>query len=160
MARLANPLVYDLLAIADALAAQTGRMSLRKAGMRRTVSSAHYAVFHLLCFVCASELVGWSRTEVLDPVYRLLDHGNAKRRLSGRDAAALAPTIFEIGTKFADLQEARHVADYSPPALPVRHDETLSLIAVAKQTVSLIESLEPEDRLKLAVVLIAKPRQA
>lgn len=160
MARLGSPLVYGFLATADILAAQAGSTNLRKAGMRRAVSSAYYAVFHALCFVCASEFVGWSRTEMLDPVYRLLDHGTAKRRLIGRDAAALIPEILEIGTKFADLQEARHVADYSPPALPVRHDETLSLIAVAKQTVTLIESLQSEDRLKLAVLLIAKSRQA
>ena len=160
MPRLGNPLVYALLEIAADLATRKGHVNVRKVAMRRSVSSAYYAVYHALCFVCADELVGWSRTTTLEPMYRLLDHGLAKRRLNGRDAAAISSLILEIGTQFADLQEARHAADYAPPALAVRQDETLNLIAVAKRTVALIEALGKEDRLKLAVLLIAKPRQA
>ena len=159
MPRLANPLVYDLIEVAEALAAEVGRANLRKAAMRRAVSSAYYAVFHALCFVCASELVGWSRTAMLEPVYRMLDHGMAKRRLSGKEAAGMAGAILEIGTRFADLQEARHAADYCPPAMSVRRDETLSQIAAARRIIALIEALQPEDRKRLAILLITKARQ-
>ncbi|WP_143103664.1 hypothetical protein [Methylobacterium gossipiicola] len=64
----------------------------------------------------------------------------------------------DIGNNFLSLQEARNVADYSPPALAVRHDETLRLIEVAERTVALIESLPKQDRKKLAVLLIARTR--
>ena len=158
MARLGNPLVYDLLDVADGLAARTGRGNLRKASMRRAVSSAYYAAFHALCFVCASELVGWGRTDLIEPVYRILDHGTAKNRLTGKEAAAMPPEILEIGTRFKDLQEARHEADYRPPSLTVRRDETLSHIAEARRIVDLIESLDTEHRLKLAILLITKAR--
>lgn len=159
MARLRDPLVYDLLEVADTLASQGGRKNLRKASMRRAVSSAYYAVFHALCFVCASELVGWGKAnELTEPVYRLLDHGTAKNRLTGKEAAAISSAVLQIGTRFKDLQEARHEADYRTPALVVRRDRTLSQIAEARRIVDLIETLGSRDRLKLAVLLITKAR--
>ncbi|MCJ2111358.1 hypothetical protein MKK64_09155 [Methylobacterium sp. E-025] len=161
MPRLGNPIVYDLLDVAFGLAETRGRPNLRKAAHRRAVSSAYYAVFHALCFVCASELLGWTQPNTLvEPVYRLLDHGAAKQRLKGRGALAIGPQIVDIGNNFIDLQEARNLADYSPPGLLVRHDETLRLIALAAQTVTLIEQLPTTDRKQLAVLLIAKPRLA
>lgn len=159
MPRLGNPLVYDLLDVSGALAAIRGRTNLRRAAMRRSVSGAYYAVFHALCFVCASELIGWSHeNELLEPIYRMPDHGLAKKRLKGREAAAIGPAAVDIGNNFIDLQEARNAADYSPPSLTVRHDETLRLIALAVQTVALIENLTTSDRKKLAVLLIARTR--
>ncbi|SFG34960.1 hypothetical protein SAMN05192565_10243 [Methylobacterium gossipiicola] len=159
MPRLGNPLVYDLLETSRALAGTGGRANLRKAAMRRATSGAYYAVFHALCFICASELIGWSQdNDVLEPSYRLLDHGTAKKRLNSRDATLIGPCVTDIGNNFLSLQEARNVADYSPPALAVRHDETLRLIEVAERTVALIESLPKQDRKKLAVLLIARTR--
>ena len=159
MARLGNPLVYDLLVVADTLAMQRGRKGLRKASMRRAVSSAYYAVFHALCFVCASQLVGWSKAnDLLEPVYRMLDHGSVKNRLTGKEAAAMVPAILEIGARFKDLQEARHNADYRTPALELSRDLTLQHIAEARRVVDLIEALPPEDRLKLAILLVTKAR--
>lgn len=159
MARLGNPLVYDLLEVADTLASQRGRKSLRKASMRRAVSSAYYAVFHALCFVCASQLAGWSKAnDLLEPVYRMIDHGSAKNRLTGKEAAAMSLAILEIGSRFKDLQEARHEADYRTPALEVSLDRTLQHIAEARRVIDLIESLASEDRLKLAILLVTKAR--
>ena len=161
MPRLGDPLVYDLLEVAKALADTRGRTNLRKAAMRRAVSSAYYAVFHALCFICASELIGWAQpAELLEPIYRLLDHGTAKQRLRGRGAAIANTPLGDIGNNVVDLQEARNAADYSPPALPVRHDETLRIIALAERTVTLIEELSAAERKTLAVLLVAKSRQS
>ena len=158
MARLGNPLIYDLLAVADGLALQAGPLNLRKTSMRRAVSSAYYGAFHALCFICASEFVGWNKTGLIEPVYRMLDHGTAKNRLTGKETAGMAPEISDIGTRFKGLQEARHAADYSTPALTVRRNETLNHITNARRIVELIESLGSEDRLKLAILLITKAR--
>jgi hypothetical protein len=159
MPRLGNPLVYDLIATSRALADTKGRVNLRKAAMRRAISGAYYAVFHALCFVCASELIGWSQDNaLLEPIYRLLDHGTAKKRLNSRDAYMIGPSLADIGNNFLSLQEARNAADYSPPGLQVRHDETLRLVELAQETVTLIETLTPQDRKKLAVLLIARTR--
>lgn len=160
MPRLPNVLVYDLLELADGLARQTGRANLRKAAMRRAISNAYYAVFHSLCFVCASVIVGWGRTEDIEPVYRLLDHAHARRRLASGDAAHVAPVFASIGAAFAVLQEQRHLADYCPPNLAVNRDKTLALLARARETVEIIESLTDNERRKLAVLLITKARLA
>ena len=88
----------------------------------------------------------------------MLDHGTAKNRLTGKDAAAISSTLVEIGARFKDLQEARHEADYRTPALAVSRDRTLSHIAEARRVVDLIESLPPDDRLKLAILLVTKAR--
>ena len=159
MPRLGNPLVYDLIETSRILAETRGRVNLRKAAMRRAISGAYYAVFHALCFVCSSELIGWNQdNDLVEPIYRLLDHGAVKKRLTGRDAHLIGPSILDIGNNVLSLQEARNAADYAPPALQVRHDETLRLIELARQTVTLIESLPTQDRRKLAVLLIARTR--
>lgn len=159
MARQKNPIVDDLLEVAETLAAQGGRASLRRTAMRRAVSSAYYAVFHALCFVCASELVGWRKAnDLIEPVYRMLDHSTAKNRLTGKDAAAISPAVLQIGTGFKDLQEARHEADYRTPGLEVSRERTLSQIEDARRIVDLIDTLPPEDRLKLAILLVTKAR--
>ncbi|WP_298959479.1 hypothetical protein [uncultured Methylobacterium sp.] len=161
MPRLGNPLVYDLLDIADALAEQTGRRNLQKAAMRRAVSSAYYAVFHGLCFICARSLDVWTRdAKLVEPVYRLLDHGQVKNRLAGRDAVELGPVIVGISAAFADLQERRHRADYSPPGLEVHRAETRNTVARARKTVADLESLNDDQRRRLAVLLITKTRLA
>lgn len=159
MARSKNTLVADLLDIADQLAAQNGRPSLRKAAMRRAVSSAYYAVFHELCYVCADQLGVWTKANDLrEPVYRLLDHGIARSRLIGKEAAAISSDILQIGTLFRDLQEARHSADYKSSAMAVSPDWAVSQIAEARRIVELIEALPPDDRLKLAILLVTKAR--
>ncbi|GJD64875.1 hypothetical protein [Methylobacterium frigidaeris] len=159
MPRLGNPLVYDLLDVADALAEQGGRRNLQKAAMRRAVSSAYYAVFHGLCFVCARALGVWTRDAALvEPIYRLLDHGQVRKRLATREAAELGPVIAEIGVAFADLQDRRHKADHSPPGLDISRDATR--IAVARKTIPDLESLDDDQRRRLAVLLITKTRLA
>ncbi len=161
MPRLGNSLVYDLLEVADTLAEQRGRLNLEKAAMRRAVSGAYFTVFHGLCFVCTRALGLWRRdAAVTEPIYRLLDHGQVRRRLSGREAAELGPVIAGIGTAFADLQERRHLADYSSPSLEVSRDVTLTVVARARKTVTDLESLDDDQCRRLAVLLITKTRLA
>ncbi len=96
----------------------------------------------------------------MEPVYRLLDHGQVRKRLAGREAAELGPVIAEIGIAFADLQDRRHKADYSPPGLEVRRDVTRNAVARARKTVTDLESLNDDQRRRLAVLLITKARLA
>ncbi|AWN49736.1 hypothetical protein DK419_28205 [Methylobacterium terrae] len=161
MPRLGNPLVYDLLAVADLLAEQRGRRSLQKAAMRRAVSSAYYAAFHGICFVCTRALGLWRRDASLtEPVYRLLDHGQIRKRLSGREAAELGPVVAGIGIDFAELQALRHLADYSSPSLEIRLTEARSTVVRARKTIADLESLDDDQCRRLAVLLITKARLA
>lgn len=158
MGRLGNPLVYNLLELADGLARAQGTPNQRKAAMRRAVSTAYYAVFHALCFVCASELVGWSRSDDLDPVYRSVEHGFAKKRLGSRDAALIGIEVVAIGASFTALQDRRHSADYAGPGLIVSRSATVETVELARQAVAAIEALGERQRLRLAVLLIARQR--
>jgi hypothetical protein len=126
--------------------------------MRRAVSSAYYALFHALCYVCADQLVGWSKGRVLEPLYRSLDHSTARTRLKSPAAKAIAPQLERIGIEFAILQEQRYFADYGPPAALLSRGFALTLIGQAREAIALLESLDAEARLNLAVLLIARQR--
>ena len=160
MPRLGNPLVYDLIEIAATLTDVAGRQNLRKAALRRGVSAAYYAVFHALCFVCASELVGWGRGEDLEPIYRSVEHGGARRRLTGKEAARVGREVLAIGANLAILQDRRHLADYAPPALPVSRNWASESLTLATETIAAIERLDDVQRRRLAILLIARPRVA
>ena len=161
MTRLSSRFVYDLLEVAEELAGGTGAHGFRQASMRRAVSTAYYAVFHALCYVCADGLVCWSaKPELLEPIYRSVDHGTARRILTGEAARRISPALLRLGDVFANLQKQRHGADYLPPRIVLNgRGETLALIAQAREAVELIETLDSDARRTLAVLLIAKPRQ-
>ena len=155
-----GPYVSDLLATADTLVGQSGSATFRQACMRRAVSGAYYAVFHALCAACSDELVGWSRTALILPIYRSLDHGTVSRKLRSREAARIDGRIEQLGLLFASLQEQRHTADYAPPAAIFSVTQTCLLIDDARNAIALIEDLEAKARLELAILLIARQRPA
>lgn len=158
MPRLANTLVYDLFEVADELAGLAGRGNLRKAAQRRAVSTAYYAVFHALCFLCADELVRWSRSEEIDPIYRSVEHGFASKMLASKRAAAIGAPVLRIGAAFTDLQKRRHASDYMPPGLRIPLGWATETIELAKQTITAIEQLGDVERRRIAILLIARPR--
>jgi hypothetical protein len=148
----------DLLNIADDLARREQAGRPRQASLRRAISTAYYALFHALADLCADELVGWRNPwKVFTPIYRSLDHGRAKeafKRMSnqyGSDIALIAQT-------FILLQERRHTADYDPAPFSFGRAETLELIDQSRQAIAWIARLTDQERLLVAVQLIARPR--
>ena len=103
------------LAVARRLA-NTKRPS--QAEIRRSISSAYYAVFHALAQTCADSLVG--RTPRQRPnkawveVYRGLNHGVCRKACEQAKAVAFPVCIKEFADAFRQLQEYRHMADYDP----------------------------------------------
>lgn len=159
MPRLRNRLVYDLINVAKDLTLRPGQSRHRQASMRRAVSTAYYAVFHALCFVCADSLVGFSRTELLEPIYRTVDHANARKLLLSEAARSISPSLAQVGDRFATLQRQRHLVDYMPPRILLKgKNEALALIDLATNAIELIERLDVEARLALAVLLISRPK--
>jgi len=148
----------DLLAIAGDLARREQAGRPRQASLRRAISTAYYALFHALAYLCADVLVGWNKSwDVFTPIYRSLDHGRAKetfKRISGQHGARLAT----IAQTFILLQECRHTADYDPSPFPFGRAETLDLIEQSRQSVAQILLLNGEERLVLATQLIARTR--
>jgi uncharacterized protein (UPF0332 family) len=99
--------------------------------LRRAISAAYYAVFHCFLRTAADDLVGTNRKSRRSSsyalVYRAFDHSNmlricqeaTKAQLPEKLSAALNQKQFPVEIRyaanvFADLQDWRHKADYSP----------------------------------------------
>src|SRR4051794_33838938 len=88
--------------------------------LRRAVSSAYYAVFHLLVFEATEH---WDNPRLRAALGRGFDHGLMKatsnRILNGREFPytnenpAVVRQLVEIAQSFSQLQEDRHFADYN-----------------------------------------------
>jgi len=141
----------------------------RLASLRRAVSTAYYAVFQALCATCADTLVGarqpWS---VYTPVYRAPDHYATVHALREPFLAAI-PQLQRLGLLLRELQRAREWADYNPEPRPdfrrgakdssFTRQEALSLIDSAVEAIRIIERLDEDARLKLAVRLVPRTRK-
>jgi hypothetical protein len=133
---------------------------------RRAVSSAYYALFHALCYVCADGLVGWRRSDQLEPIYRSVDHRTARATLNSRAVRGIDPALESFGITFALLQDLRHEADYSPPGhrsrsvQPFMQKEMLGLVKSARASAEIIGRLDSDRRRRLAILLLAKSRKA
>lgn len=152
---LANHIVEHLIETAEHLSRQPGSDNLRKVMRRRAISSAYYAVFQAVCFIFTDTIVRWSSAnDVVEPVFRSLDHKLVKNKLS----SSSDPQLRAIGIIFARLQEMRYDADYAPPAHNPTIAETTVAIQDALSIVTLIDALDPGQRRHLTASLIAKPR--
>jgi uncharacterized protein (UPF0332 family) len=93
---------------------------LTQASLRRAVSSAYYAVFHLLI---AEAVSNWRNVESRAALSRAFDHGIMKsasnRLLNTRDFPftgedpVVADGLRLVARSFVQLQEDRHFADYN-----------------------------------------------
>ena len=87
--------------------------------LRRSVSTAYYALFHLLV---AETTLNWNRESSRNALGRMFDHSLMKRvsdavadvkrsPYPGKDPAAVSGLRL-VAKAFVDLQELRHSADY------------------------------------------------
>jgi uncharacterized protein (UPF0332 family) len=108
----------DLLQQAFALARRERRRP-KQASLRRAVSSAYYALFHLLV---AETVRNWRNPEQRPSLGRSMDHRQMKvasnrlrnmgqNSLVGKQAQVTAELKL-VASAFTQLQERRHIADY------------------------------------------------
>jgi len=93
--------------------------SPKQVDLRRAVSTAYYAVFHLLI---SETISNWSRASSRDALGRMFDHGMMKkvsRRISdpklfpfGGEDSILVQNLKTVAQSFVQLQDQRHIADY------------------------------------------------
>ena len=112
----------DLLDQANHLANREPRRP-RQASLRRAISTAYYALYHLLVAEATRILVREGRLR--DRFARAFEHGNLKNasrayanpqpnqlpNLTG--GAAVPPDLDVVANAVIELQEARHEADYN-----------------------------------------------
>ncbi len=129
----------------------------RQADLRRSVSTAYYALFHALARDAADLLVG---TDAARPewvrVYRALDHGQA--RTACRIVRSGDGTLAPVAATFLALQDARHDADYDPV---VRLDRSgaLRLCDRAAEALADLRQASRPDRRTFAVALLFRERR-
>lgn len=108
----------DLLQLAIDLAGQHPT-SLNQATLRRSVSTAYYALFHLLI---SETVANWSRASSRDALGRMFDHALMKRVSSGiadshkfpfkGEDPVVVQNLRAVASAFVLLQDKRHIADY------------------------------------------------
>lgn len=122
----------------------------RQASLRRAVSSAYYALFHLLIGEAVSQ---WKVVAHRPQLSRIFDHGrmNAasdrvrKPSLSpftGQDPAIVAH-LRNVATTFCDLYEHRQTADYDN-ATQWSRTEVLTLIDSVKEAFKSMKAIRNE----------------
>lgn len=133
----------DLLTQARSLVTREPRRP-RQASLRRAVSSAYYALFHLLVHE-ASRFVTGPNAELRHLVGRAFVHGEmnkASKSFSGGslprkyDAVskgrAVPAQLRDVAQAFVDLQQARHDADYNL-AMSLTRSEARDLVDRTEQ---------------------------
>lgn len=111
------PFAEDLLKQAFLLAHKEPR-NPKQASLRRAVSTAYYALFHLLIQEASAN---WSRTDTREFLARAFDHKTMKdasiRAENAAYDAKLSPgavsKLRAVARTFRELQRERHLADYS-----------------------------------------------
>jgi uncharacterized protein (UPF0332 family) len=105
----------DLLEQAYHLARRE-RTKPRQASLRRAISTAYYALFHLLIREAASH---WRIDVQRARLARSFEHGKMRKASEGLTHAKFhgqdgqtAADLKALARAFLDLQEARHIADY------------------------------------------------
>jgi hypothetical protein len=117
-----NP--HQLLTHAGRLARSRNRDSLQ-ADLRRAVSAAYYALFHLLTQDASRRFTG--RADLQPLVARKFDHGQVKQTAVqfarwreppntpfGRAVPLVPDDLRAVADAIQELQPARHQADYDP----------------------------------------------
>ena len=132
---------HDLLEQAKHLATRD-RGRPKQASLRRAVSTAYYALFHLLVDEATRVLISDRTLRPL--VSRAFDHGEMKQASQAfaenrlpREVAALAGPVIPadlqlVAQNFADLQPNRHDADYKIDRTFTR-GEVLDLVGKAEE---------------------------
>jgi hypothetical protein len=107
------PFPEDLLQQAYDLAAKEPGEP-KQASLRRAVSTAYYALFHLLIDEAVSK---WTVERQRSRLARTFEHDGMKRRCDEvvkriKDGARLPDELNTVAHNFIQLQEHRHIADY------------------------------------------------
>ena len=148
---------HDLITTARGLSGLDRRRPTQ-ANLRRAVSTAYYAVFHLLTRTAADLLIGKTHNSAWHLAYRALEHGNAKNACRNKRAMEIfPPEIREFAETFVVLQGARHQADYSYEKNYDRQD-TLAVIDTAEGAIAQFEGAGREDRRSFVAYLLFKRR--
>jgi hypothetical protein len=158
----------DLLELAQDLA-KLRPESPRQASLRRAVSTAYYALFHLLI---SEATANWARPELRAILGRCFDHGtmltaSTRAARTGTDLGRNPPEAAEktvaihlrtVANVFVQAQQRRHDADYDMTKewTPVEVDTQIASVGEAFRTWNLIRD---ESTAQAYLVSLLGPRE-
>ncbi len=142
----------DLLDVARSLAGlplvppsvPADRQGPSQAALRRAISTAYYAIFHLLI---SEATRNWEREELRPELARLFDHGRMRtasnelqtqmarqlpRAAKGTAEHALFDGLLLVASTFLDAQQARNQADYNTARTWTQSDALDQVAGVAE----------------------------
>ncbi|WP_081630939.1 hypothetical protein [Aureimonas ureilytica] len=149
----------DLLGTARRLAKASPKKP-RQADLKRSISTAYYALFHAVARDCADRLVGTGQNradKAWRQTYRALNHGEAKTACAQLRNLGFPPDLTQVGDAFRTLQEQRHKADYDP-FHRVNRATALTAIQLAETAISNLRAAGSKDRIAFAIQLLLKQR--
>ena len=136
----------------------------RQAELRRAVSAAYYALFHLLAGNAADIIAGArppkgsSRRRFWSQSYRALEHRYARNQcLNLAVMRGFSPEIQYLGATFADLQSHRQDADYNPEVTFSRA-EAVRLIGNAEKAIGGFANVRRRERRDFALHTLLRGR--
>lgn len=132
----------------------------RQSDLKRSISTAYYALFHTVAKDAADLLVGGgsARTyKTWSHVYRGLEHGFAKNACKEVSKLGVQAGIMICASEFIELQEVRHTADYDPRARFTRA-EALQWTSRAEAAIATLRAAPRRDRKAFAVQLLLRKR--
>jgi len=155
----------DLLKVGEHLAKQPKRGRPSQAKLRRSVSSAYYALFHALLLLAANQLVGSSpqkrQTLAWAKIYRSVEHGKARNCCvevaKGRWPAS--QDLQRFAAAFTSLQADRFDADYDPRrrfSLP----EVQLLLKTAAEAREALTAVSAQEALEFAAFILCGDRKS
>jgi hypothetical protein len=138
----------ELLAQAQLLATKEPKRP-KQASLRRSISSAYYALFHLLIEEATRRFVrGTDRTALRHCLARAFGHADmksvaesfAKNNVSGKikpglNGEQIQPELRSFAETFVDMQQERHEADYNP-ARHFNRTDVLDLLERTRQAMN------------------------
>lgn len=159
---------HDDLLVQAARLARHEPMRPRQASLRRAISSAYYALFHLLTGAAASLVTPRSLQGLDLSVRRTFEHaamkdlckgfaaGNVPVPLQTHVANQLDPDLRLVADAFIELQQARHQADYDL-GRPQTRSEALRLVQVAQDAFAGWARVRTSKDARVFLVALALP---
>lgn len=159
----------ELLRVARSLVEPSGAEDPTDAALRRTVSTAYYALFHTVLRAAAAHFMGAGREDTAGfaLLYRGFDH--RRMRVAAEEIAKETPKreyreslrgrllsqdMRDFATEFGTLQAFRHLADYDPSVVFNHLDASALVDAAGAAIAAFHRTTEGEQADVLALMLV------
>jgi uncharacterized protein (UPF0332 family) len=131
----------------------------KQASLRRAVSTAYYALFHLLVDEAASK---WAIERQRSILARTFDHGKMKGICdevlkSVKGGGGLPPELNTVAHNFIQLQQHRHTADYDNSKQWSRTD-VLNVLTLATDAFGAWQAISSHDAAQDFLLQLFLPR--